>query len=130
MSTANDALLYNLALQGFPATDDAAAPNASSQGTATAFIGDLLRVTTSAANGSVILKSNLSNEAPPLCFVVNDSPNTIKVYPFAGESLNGTTNLALSIPSGQSAIFVRVPPASSKGGGGGGTIDWRAAVIP
>jgi hypothetical protein len=130
MSTANDALLYNLAISGFPVTDDAGAPNANSQSTGTPVVGDLLRVVTSVSNGSVTLKSSVSNDAPPLCFVVNDSPNTIKVYPFSGESLNGTLNLALSVPSGQSGIFVRIPPATSRGGGGGGTVDWRAAVIP
>jgi hypothetical protein len=131
MSVANDSLLYNLGLQGFPVTDNQAALNANSQTTAVAVIGDAFRVTTSVANGSCVLKSSISNEASPLIFVINDSPNTIKVYPSVGETEGGAANSPLSIPAGQSGIFVRVPPQIAKGGGGNqGTGDWRVAVIP
>lgn len=130
MSVANDALLYNLAITGFPVTDGLVAGPANAQGTAVSIIGELARCISAVANGSFILKSSLSNEAPPLVFVVNDSANTIKVFAFAGENLNGSLNAALSIPSGQSGIFIRVPVQQQKGGGGGGTLDWRAAAIP
>jgi hypothetical protein len=129
MSTANDSLLYTLALAGFPVTDDVAL-SSTAQATAAPVIGDLARVVTSVANGAMMLKSSVSGEAPPICFVVNDSANAVKVFPFVGESLNGTANNSLSIPSGQSGVFIRVPPQIAKGGGGGGTIDWRSAVIP
>lgn len=130
MSTANDALLYNLGLLGFPVTDDVLIAAGTTQAGASPLIGDLIRVTSSIANGALVLKSSVSQEAPPLLFVVNDSAQTIKVFCFAGENLNGTLNSSLSISSGQSAIFVRVPVQTVKGGGGGGTIDWRAAAIP
>jgi hypothetical protein len=129
MSVANDSLLYNLALQGFPCTDDQSAMN-TTQVLGTPVIGDLFRVIKSATNGSLMLKSSISNEASPLIFVVNDSPNTIVVFPFVGESQGGSTNASLSIPTGQSGVFVRVPPQVQRGGGGGGTGDWRSAVIP
>jgi hypothetical protein len=129
MSTANDSLLYNLALNGFPVTDDVSATS-TAQSTATAVVGDLVRVIQSVANGALVLKSSLSQDAPPLAFVVNDSGNAIKVFAFTGEFLNGVANGSLSIPGGQSGIFVRVPPQVAKGGGGGGTLDWRSAVIP
>jgi hypothetical protein len=130
MSTANDSLLYNLALQGFAVTDDQNCGQ-TTQTLATPIIGDLFRVTTSVSNGSAQLKSSISNEASPLIFVVNDSPNTIKVFPFVGETEGGVANASLSIPTGQSGIFVRVPPQVSKGGGVvQGTGDWRIAIIP
>jgi|SRR5579883_1934261 len=129
MSLANDSLLANLALQGFAVTDNQAAQN-TAQATGTSIVGDLFRVTTAVNNGACVLKSSISNEASPLVFVVNDSASTIKVYPAVGESMGGTTNASLSIPSGQSGIFVRVPPQVQRGGGGGGNGDWRNAVIP
>jgi hypothetical protein len=131
MSVANDSLLYNLGLAGFPVTDNQSATAvASQQATGTPVIGDAFRVTNSAANGSCVLKSSLSNEACPLVFVINDSPNTIRIYAAPGENMGGVLNSFLAIPSGQSGIFVRVPVQVQKGGGGGGTADWRSAVIP
>jgi hypothetical protein len=131
MSTANDSLLYNLGLVGFPVTDNTSATvTASQQNTGTAVVGDAFRVTNSNANGACVLKSSLSNEASPLTFVVNDSPNTIRVYAAPGENMGGVLNSFLAIPTGQSGIFVRVPVQVQKGGGGGGTADWRSAVIP
>lgn len=130
MSTSNDAHLAALAAEGVLIADGWGAPNASSQATATRLQGNAMRVTTSVANGSVVLPSSLSNECPYLAWVINDSPNTILAYPFTGEKQNGGTNATLAIPSGQSGYFVRVPPAIGKGGGGGGTLDWRSAVVP
>jgi hypothetical protein len=129
MSVANDSLLYSLGLAGFPVTDAQSAP-VTSQTTGTPIIGDAFRVISAVANGACILKSSLSNEACPLVFVVNDSGSTIKVFPSPGENQGGSLNASLSIPSGQSGIFVRVPVQVQKGGGGGGTADWRSNVIP
>lgn len=129
MSTANDALLYNLGIEGFPTTGDQTA-NQTTQALGTPVIGSVLRVVSAVANGACTLKSSLSNEASPMVFVVNDSTQAIKVFPSVGESQGGTANASLSIPAGQSAVFVRVPVQTIKGGGGGGTLDWRSAVIP
>lgn len=130
MSTANDSLLYNLALQGFPVTDDQNCGQ-TTQTLGTPIIGECFRVTTAVSNGTAQLKSSISNEAAPLIFVINDSANTIKVYPFVGETQAGVANGSLSIPTGQSGIFVRVPPQVAKGGGvNQGTGDWRVAIIP
>jgi hypothetical protein len=90
----------------------------------------LNRITLAVANGGCILPSIVSGEAAWIVFVVNDSANTIKVGAFAGETINSVstaTDLSagvLSIPSGQSGIFIPVP--NSKGA----TTDWRSAVIP
>jgi hypothetical protein len=131
MSIANDSLLQNLATLGFTLTDNLAANNAT-QALAFPLIGDFCRFLNAAANGTAILKSSLSNEAPPIVFVVNDSAQTMKVYCAIGETMSGVANGSLAIPSGQSGIFIRVPPAIAKGGGdvGTGVGDWRVAVIP
>jgi hypothetical protein len=128
MSVANTALLYNLGLTQFPVYDDLASLVVTVQTGATSLIGEACRVTTAIANGAFTLKSLLTLDGPPLVFVINDSAQTIKVFPFLStaspESINGTANLALSIPTGQSGIFISVPNAK------GATQDWRAAVIP
>jgi hypothetical protein len=125
MSAANTALLYNLGLLAFPVTDDLSTTANNTQTAAPVLIGELCRVVTAVANGSFVLKQLLTLEAPPLVFVVNDSANTIKVFSFIGETLNGGANGALSIPTGQSGIFISVPGQKNAG-----VTDWRAAVIP
>jgi hypothetical protein len=124
MSTANTALLYNLALEGFTVADDLQAGAAGTQGGANRLPSQLNRCTLAAANGSFILPAILSGDAAWIVFLVNDSGNTNKVFPAIGENLNGTLNASLSIPAGQSGIFVPVP------NGKGGTIDWRSSAIP
>jgi hypothetical protein len=128
MTVANTALLYNLGLTQFPVYDDLASTVVSSQVGATQLIGEACRVTSAVANGSFILKSLLTLDGPPLVFVINDSAQAIRVYPFLSvpspESVNGSANSFLSIPTGQSGIFISVPNAK------GATQDWRAAVIP
>jgi hypothetical protein len=123
-STANNALRVNLGLDGFYCLDDVTASSTTTQAGATAITAECTRVTLSPANGSLILRSLTTLDAPPIVFVVNDSANTIKVYPATGENLSGTQNASLSIPSGESGIFVSVP------NGNGDTQDWRSAVIP
>jgi hypothetical protein len=124
MSVANIALLYNLGLLQFPVYDNLTAGAAATQNGAPLLIGELCRCTSAVGTGSFMLKSLLTEDGPPLVFVVNDSANTINVYPFVGEKINGGTNTALAIPAGQSGIFISVPNAK------GATLDWRSAVIP
>ncbi len=133
MTIANDSLMQQVATLGITITDNMGAA-ATTQATATPLVNEVNRFTTANAGGTgaAILKSSLTNEAPPLCFVVNDSPYTIKIFPAIGEYQGGVLNASLSIPSGQSGIFVRVPPALATKGGNTGTGigDWRSAVIP
>lgn len=119
MSTTNTAIIGHLGRLGWSLDDDKSAGSASSQSGANAITGNLSRITVAAANGSMILRSILSRDAPNLCFVVNDSANAIVVYPFAGENVNGALNTALTIAAGAFAIFSRVQAAN----------DWRAAVV-
>lgn len=132
MSVANQALLYNLALLGTTVDDDCTANSGGLQAGAWPIKSEACRVTVAGAplsigavaNSSCVLKSVLSAEASQFTFVINDSTVTIKVFCAPGETLGGVANASLSIPSGQSGVFVRVPNAINPGG------DWRAAVIP
>lgn len=59
--------------------------------------------------------------------VINDTANALAVFPAAGENINALgANTALSVPAGQSAIFI--PPAV--GSTGAIPTTWRGAVIP
>lgn len=130
MSVANTALLYNLGLEGFFVSDDLSAGVAGARATALRLPSQLNRVVSAPANGACALPSILSGEAAWIVFVVNDSAQAIVVGASPGETVNSVaTNAAmstgtLSIPSGQSGIFVPVP------NGRGGTLDWRSTVIP
>ena len=123
MTVANTALLFNLGISGFLVNDDNIAIGAT-QGTAWRAGGQLTRIIGGVSNAGLVLPSILSGEAAWLTFVINDGLNTYKIYPSTGESMGGTLNASLSIPAGQSGIFV--PVFNSKGG----TTDWRSAVIP
>ncbi len=128
MSVANTALLYNLGLLAFPVVDNLSSTVAAAQAGATALVGELHRVTKAASTGSFILKSLTSEEAPPLVFVVNDSAQTINVYPTVGETMNGGANTAFQITAGTSGIFIAISTAQLAKGAS--SVDWRAALIP
>jgi hypothetical protein len=133
MSVANDALLQSLGQNDFQVLDTQNAFN-TTQGTASKCPGNVTRFTTVASGGAAVLPSLLTNEAGPIAFVINDGANALSVYPFTGETRNGSANSALSVPAGQSAIFIKVSASQiAKGGGivpGSLVNDWRSAVIP
>lgn len=138
MSIANDALLLNLGLNGFPVVD-ALISTATTQATATRCTGQVNRfIKIGAAGDTAVLPSVNSLEAQGIVFVVNDDassggPFAMNVWPQGAETINGA-NAAVSIPAGQSGIFIAATAAKiSKGGGrsaGSFTNDWRFAVIP
>lgn len=119
MSTTTIALVGHLGRQGYAVDDNRTAGTASSQSGAQAIKGNLTWVKNAVANGSMILRSILTNDTPNLCWVANDSGQTIIVYPFAGENMNGVANAGLSIANGSFALFSRVKA----------NLDWRAAAI-
>jgi hypothetical protein len=133
MSIPNDALLVALGQEQFPVFDGQSANN-TTQGTATRCTGSVTRFTIVASGGAAVMPSLLTGEAGPIAFVINDGANALSVYPFTGETRNGTLNSALSIPVGQSAIFIKVTASQiAKGGGivpGSFANDWRSVVIP
>jgi hypothetical protein len=126
MSLANSALLNSLGLVGFWVTDDDIfLPNITIQAGAYPIKGETSRVTVASAGSSMLLKSVLSGDAAPMTYVINDSGQAISVFPAVGEQNNGGTNTSLSIPAGQSGVFVRVPNNLA-----GSSSGWRSAVIP
>lgn len=137
MSIANDALLVTLGQNQFPVYDGLGSL-VTTQAGATRLTGAVNRAVGTAAgvivaNGAFVLPSMLSLEADSsMVFVINDTSQTIKVFPATGETNGGTLNASTSIPTGQSGIFIRVYGASVGKGGGQGTAtnDWRSAVIP
>lgn len=128
MSLANNSLLNSLALLGTPLQDDETAGGATGvtvQAGATPVMGEAIRITRGAAGTAVIMKSVLSGDASPLTWIINDGPNSINTFPAAGEFNNGVLNQVLAVPSGQSALYVRVPNNLA-----GASAGWRSAAIP
>jgi hypothetical protein len=130
MSLANDSLLEALAASGYT-NQELFATNANSQNTAVRIMEQVVRVIGGVSNGSIVLPSILSGDAGsmPLGWVVNDSPNTIKLFPFTGESQNGVTNGSLSVSAGAAIFYYKEPAATRKGGGQTGTTNWHSNTV-
>lgn len=129
MSLANDSLLLALAQEGFT-TQECTAPDANAQGKGVRVNSTVMRVVAGVSNGSITLGSLLSNDAAsPLGWIVNDSPNTIKLFPFTGESQNGVANASLSIATGAAAFYYKEPASTGKGGGSTGTTNWHSSAV-
>ena len=122
MSLVNLAAIRNAGFLRLPMNDNIAALNASSQSTAYCMPGQLNRVTSSVANGSVVLNSILTEEQNGMVILINDSANAVLVYPTTGEKQNGTLNASLSVAAAATAVFF--PVYNDQGGP-----DWRSAVI-
>lgn len=123
MSLVNVSLKSNLAGTAVAFVDNLAGAANNAQAGATPLISEVNRVTKSTASlNSFILKSILSGDASVLIFVLNDSANTINVFPFVGENQNGVANAGLAIAAGAAGVFSMVQ--NSLGGP-----DWRSAAI-
>ena len=124
MSTTNNAVLKALRVTALFEEDVLVGGAASAQGTATKINRRLTRCTKSVASGSFVLPSLLSEEATQQPhWVVNDTTGAILVYSALGETMNGSTNGNLSIPAGETGIFVPVHETAS------GNNDWRSSAI-
>lgn len=120
MSTATLALMGHLARHGFTIDDDRSAGALAAQAGASPITRNVTRCTvSSAATASFILRDILTNDTPSMVFVINDSANSINVYPFVGQNINGSLNTALAVAAGGFAFFSRVQA----------TLDWRAAAF-
>jgi hypothetical protein len=128
MSVTNFAVMFVVGgnLQGSFTAELVPGP-AAAQSTATRINSPLSRVLKSVSTGSLILPSILSGEANELLWVMNDSPNTINVYPASGEKTNGPLNTAFQITTGLTGVFV---PVLNSVNNYPSTLDWRSAVIP
>lgn len=123
MSLINTSLIYNLGLTNIAFVDNLVGAANNVQAGATPLTSEVNRVTKSGATtNSFILKSILTGDASTLTFVVNDSGNTINVFPFVGDKQNGVANAGLAIAAGAAGVFSMVTNAL-------GGPDWRSAVI-
>lgn len=119
MSTTNTSLMGHLGRHRISIDDNKTAGTASSQTGANAITSQLSRITSAIANGSVILQDMLTNVAPSIIWVLNDSANTIQVYPYSGQNVNGSLNTPLAIAAGGFGFFSRVQA----------NLDWRAQAF-
>lgn len=132
MTVATDAVRAFLIQLGATLDDDMVALVGGAQSSAPRLKSEGNRFTKVAtAADSCQLPNILTGEAAGTArIVINDTANALAVFPSAGESINAlAVNLALSVPAGQSGIFI--PPAPATSGGATVTLPvWRAAVIP
>lgn len=98
----------------------------------------LHRVTTAIANAALVLPSIMTNaDNAPLIIIVNDSAQTVKVFPFLGPSPDNTENIngvatGFSITSVTSAVFFASLVQLKRKGGSGSTtpaLNWSAALF-
>jgi hypothetical protein len=82
---------------------------AGTQANATPIRSNFTRFTgaANAATNTAVLPPLLSGRGF-ISFVINDAPNPIQVFCAPGENLQGSANGSLSIPAGQSAVFIPV----------------------
>ena len=122
-SANNAALVRALGLIGQMGQDDITALAAGTQAGAPPVTSAWGRVTVAAANATVLIKGSR-----PITHIINDSPNTIVIYPEANSYLNGVQNGTLSLVTGKSASFISIPK-DINANLGGGTETYRAGVI-
>lgn len=132
MTVSTDAVRAFAANQQMSFEDNKTALAGGVQGTSPRLQAEVTRFTkVVTAADSCQLPNLLSGEAQGVTrIVINDTANAVAVFPSTGESINALgANTALSVPAGQSAIFVAPAPGVS-GGATTQLTNWRAAVIP
>lgn len=134
-SAANDAIYEWLGTNGFFIIDNQyVATGQTSANTGLPFLSQCVRVTKSIASSAAMVLPDLitNNNMGGMVALINDSPNTITVYPFpsASQTVNGTTSV--TVATGTTTIFLAVQKFVKRGGyqgqSGAGT-DWRIASL-
>lgn len=97
----------------------------------------IMNVGTGTASAALVMKSILSLDNPQLVILINDSTQTVVVFPFkafgvgaidTAETING--GASLSIPTLTSAVFwSSVVQTKRKGGPTVNTLNWSAATF-
>lgn len=118
MSTTNTSLMGHLGRHGFTLDDSRTAGSAATQATAAPITRDVTRFTVAASTGSAILRDMLTNDSPSMVWVLNDGANTMDLYPFGAQTINGSTS-PLSIAAGGFAFLSRVQA----------NLDWRGQAF-
>jgi hypothetical protein len=111
------------------------AVGATSQAAGLSARGEQLRITQSVLNGSVVLPSLTTGDAPRMILIVNDSPNSITVGGSAGDKVGGVATTAAfgagvqAVTTLNSVLFVA--SVSPTGVGGVATVspnNWHPLV--
>lgn len=139
----NDYLIEQLANQGFTFGEEIALFAGAGTTAVTGYpVKDQCHhvTTCSVASAALVLKSIMSNDNPGMVFIVNDSANTIVVFPFKASAAGAVDNVELingatggfAITSLNSAIFTASLVQQKRKGGAGGTtpeLNWSAALL-
>lgn len=97
-------------LIGATVQGSATAAGSSSQANALAIVGDIVHVTTAAANSGVRLPAASRTDIDKVV-VHNDGASTINVYPASGEIINAlSADTAVTIATTVGRLFVRISP--------------------
>ena len=96
------ALRSHLANRQYALDDVLSTSTANAQAAATPIKNAVSRVTVATASGSLILPDILTNVAEDMIWVLNDTAQTINVFPFVSSSINGAANTALALTAGPS----------------------------
>lgn len=123
MSTTNLAIMFSMS----QAVMEVIAGPAAAQNTATKLTNALSRCLKAASTGSFVLPTILTGDANEPMILVNDSANSVNVYPGLGEKINGgSANAPIAVAAGASLV---VFPVLNSPGVYPSTLDWRGAVI-
>ena len=130
----NDALLEILSEDGWPQGDEFQifAGAGTTQAAALRLKSASHRVVKNlTANAALVLGQISSGEPPSMAWVINDSGNTVNVFCWPGESMNGVANASFAVTAGNAAVFFRVPAQIKRKGGtsGGGSLNWSSALL-
>lgn len=132
-SAANDSLFETLGVNGFFILDD----QVIGTGQTTANLGlavasQCIRVTKSVSSGAVVLPDLITNNNfGGLVAIINDSAQTITIYPFPSSSQTVGGSASTTLASGSSMILLAVQKIQKRGGyanTGAGT-DWRTGTF-
>ena len=127
----NLACLQQFGFLGMHSFDNMAALNANSQSLATRLFCRICRVVTSVGTGSVVLPAQLTGENDQFpCVLINDSPNSLNLFPAAGETINALgANASIAVAAGKTALCVAndVPPAHG-GVATGSNLNWVVMI--
>jgi hypothetical protein len=124
MSLVNVTLRAKGGFNGFVLIDNLTALANNTQTGAASLPGKMSRCTVSTGTtNSFVMDSILSGTSTDdYVWFINDSANSVNVFPAIGENQNGAANAVLAVAAGKAAVFVRIP--NDQGGP-----DWRSAVI-
>jgi hypothetical protein len=92
----------------------------------------VIRIINSVASGAVVLPDLITNDnAGGLIVVINDSTQTVTIFPFPSASQTVNGGASVTVASNASYVLYSVPKLFRRGGyvGTASGTDWRGATI-